>query len=99
MAKPSLQTAAIYCLGLWVAIWILFLFMRLAPFDIRGIPGVGVIVLIALAIALVAPMLATGLAAAALFRQPRAPLNLLTFACAIAAFFGQVFLFLITRWL
>jgi hypothetical protein len=99
MAKPSLQSASIYCLALWVAIWILFLLMRLSPFDIRGVPGIGGIVLIALAIALVAPMLATGLAAAALFRQPRAPLNLLTFGCAIAALFGQIFLFLITRWL
>jgi hypothetical protein len=99
MAKPSLQTASIYCLALWVAIWVLFLLMRLSPFDIRGIPGIGVIVLIALAIALVAPMLATGLAAAALFRQPRTPLTLLTFGCAIAALLGQVCLFLVTRWL
>ncbi len=99
MAKPSLLTSSIYCLALWVAIWVLFLLMRLSPFDIRSIPGIGVIVLIALAIALVAPMLATGLAAAALFRQPRAPFTLLTFGCAIAALFGQVFLFLITRWL
>jgi hypothetical protein len=44
-------------------------------------------------------MLATGLAAAALFRQPRTPLNLLIFGCAVAALLGQVFLFLITRWL
>jgi hypothetical protein len=99
MAKPSLQTASIYCLALWLAIWVLFLLMRLSPFDIRGIPGIGVIVLIALAIALVAPILATALAAAALIRQPRVPLNLLTFGCAVAALVGQVFLFLITRWL
>jgi membrane protein DedA with SNARE-associated domain len=55
--------------------------------------------LIALAVALVTPILATGLAAAALIRQPRAPLNLLVFGCAIAAFLGQVLLFLISRWL
>jgi|SRR5882762_1032632 len=99
MAKVSLRTASISCLAIWVAIWLLFLLMRLSPFDIRDIPGVGVVTLIALVVALVAPIVATGLAGAALVRQPRAPLNLLTFGCAIAALFGQVFLFLISSWL
>jgi hypothetical protein len=40
------------------------------------------IMLIALAVALVAPIVATGLAGAALVREPRVPLNLLTFGCA-----------------
>jgi hypothetical protein len=99
MAKSSLRTASIYCLVLWVAVWLLFLLMRLSPLDIRGIPGIGTVTLIALAVALVAPMVATGLAGAALVRQPRVPLNLLTFGCAIAALLGQVLLFLISRWL
>jgi membrane protein DedA with SNARE-associated domain len=73
--------------------------MRFSPLDIRQIPGIGIMMLIALAVALVTPILATGLAAAALIRQPRAPLNLLVFGCAIAAFLGQVLLFLISRWL
>jgi hypothetical protein len=73
--------------------------MRLSSLDIRNIPGIGKIMLIALVAVLVAPLVATGLAGAALVRQPRAPLNLLTFGCAVAALLGQVFLFLISRWL
>lgn len=99
MAKASLRTASIYCLALWVAVWLLFLLMRFSPLDYRGIPGIGVVVLIAFAVALAAPIVATGLAGAALVRQPRAPLNLLTFGCAIAALLGQVLLFSISRWL
>jgi hypothetical protein len=34
-----------------------------------------------------------------LVRRPRASLDLLIFGCAIATLFGQLFLFLITRWL
>jgi hypothetical protein len=99
MAKASLRTASVSCLAIWVAIWLLFLLMRLSPLDIRNIPGIGTVLLIALAVALVCPLLATGLAGAALVREPRAPLNLLTFGCAIAILLGQVFLFLISRWL
>jgi hypothetical protein len=73
--------------------------LRLSPLDIRGIPGIGMITLIAFAVALVAPIVAAVLAGATLVRHPRAPLDLLTFVCAIAALFGQVFLFLITSWL
>ncbi len=99
MAKVSLRSASISCLAIWVAIWLLFLLMRLSPLDIRNIPGIGMIMLIALAVALVAPIVATGLAGAALVREPRVPLNLLTFGCAIAALLGQVFLFLVSSWL
>lgn len=99
VAKMTLRTAAISCLAIWLAIWLLFLFMALSPFDIRNIPGIGMIMLIALVVALVAPLLATGLAGAALVRQPRAPLDLVTFGCAVAAFLGQVLLFLASRWL
>jgi hypothetical protein len=99
MAKVSLRTASISCLEIWVVIWLLFLLMRLSRLDIRNIPGIGMVMLIALVVALVAPIVATGLAGAALVREPRAPLNLLTFGCAIAALFGQVSLFLISSWL
>jgi hypothetical protein len=73
--------------------------MRFSPLDIRAIPGFGMIMLIALTVAFMAPLVATGFAGAALVRQPRAPLNLLTFGCAITALLGQVFLFLISSWL
>jgi len=99
MAKASLRTASIYCLALWVAIWLLFLTLRFSFFDIRVIPGIGPVMLVALVVALLAPIVAAGLAAAALVRQPRAPLNWLTLGCAIAALVGQMFLFLVTRWL
>jgi hypothetical protein len=99
MAKLSLQSASIACLAIWVAIWLLFLLLRISPFDIRIIPGIGIVLLISLAVAFVAPIVATGLAAAALIRQPRALLNLLTFGCAIAALVGQEFLFRSSKWL
>jgi hypothetical protein len=94
-----LRTASIACLAIWAAIWLLFMLIRFSTFDIRVIPGIGMIMLTAFAVALVAPIVATGLAGAALFRQPRVPLNLLTFGCAIAALFGQALLFTISRWL
>jgi hypothetical protein len=99
MAKASLRTASISCLAIWVGIWLMFLLMRLSPFDIRGIPGVGIFVLVALAVALLTPIAATGLAAAALVRQRGVPVNWLTFGCAVAVLLGQVFLFLSSRWL
>jgi ABC-type bacteriocin/lantibiotic exporter with double-glycine peptidase domain len=99
MVKASLRTASIFCLAIWAAVWLLFLLMRLSPLDIRSIPSIGMITLVALGVALLAPIVATGLAGAALVRQPRAPLNWLTVGCAIAALFGQVLLFLISKWL
>lgn len=73
--------------------------MRLSPVDFRSIPGIGVVMLTALAIALVAPIGASALAGAALIRQPRVPLNWITLGCAIAAVVGQGLLFLISKWL
>ena len=99
MVKASLRTASISCLAIWAAVWLLFLFMRLSPLDIRSIPGIGMVMLVALGVALLAPIVATGLAGAALVRQPRVPLNWLTLGCAIAALLGQGLLFLISRWL
>jgi hypothetical protein len=96
---PSLRTAAIYCLAIWAAIWLLFLSIRLSSLDIRVIPGIGPIMLTALVVALVAPIVATGIAGTALVRQPRAPLNWLVLGCAIAALLGQAILFTVTRWL
>jgi len=99
MEKSWWRTASIACLTIWVAIWLLFLSIRFSRFDIAHIPGIGLIMLGAFAVAMLAPIIATGLAAAALVRQPRVPRNLLTLGCAIAALFGQALLFLITRWL
>ncbi len=99
MAKWSLRTASIYCLAIWLGIWSLFLLIRLSSFDIRIIPGIGPVMLLALVVALVAPIVAMGVAGAALFRQPRVPLNWLIFGCTIAAFVGQGVLFTITKWL
>jgi hypothetical protein len=99
MTKPSLRNASIFSLSVWLGIWLLFLLMRLSPFDYRDIPGIGAVLLIALAIALLAPVVATGLAAAALVRQPRVQLNWLTLGCAIAALIGQTILFDISRWM
>jgi len=87
------------CLAIWGAVWLLFLVMRFSPLDIRSIPGIGGLLLVALGVALVAPVVATGLAGVALLRQPRAPLNWLALGCAIAALFGQGLLFLATRWM
>ena len=99
MVKASLRTASISCLAIWAAVWLVFLLMRFSPFDIRTIPGIGMVMLVAFGVALLAPIVATGLAGAALIRQPRVPLDWLTLGCAIAVLFGQGLLFLITRWL
>jgi hypothetical protein len=88
------------CLAVWAAIWVLFLGMRLSPVDdIRSIPGIGVVMLTALAVAVAAPIGASEFAGAALIRQPRLPLNWITLGCAIAAVVGQGLLFLISKWL
>ena len=87
------------CLGIWLAIWVVFMLMRFSPLDIRIIPGIGILLLVSLAVALLAPIVATMLAAAALLRQPRDPKDLLTLGCAFAALVGQMFLFAMTKWL
>src|SRR4051794_6122552 len=99
MVKASLRTVSIACLAIWAAVWLLFLLMRFSPLDLRRIPGIGMLMLAALGVALLAPIAASGFAGAALVRQPRAPLNWLTLGCAIAALFGQGLLFLMTKWL
>ena len=99
MTKISLRSTAIACLAVWLGIWVLFMLMRFSPFNFTSIPGVGIVLLVALATALLTPLVAAGLAAAALLRHPRVPLNWLVLGCALAALFGQVLLFLITRWM
>jgi hypothetical protein len=99
MAKESLRSASGFCLAIWVAVWLLFLLLRFSTLDIRVVPGAGPIMLIALAATFFAPIAATGLAAAALFRQPGAPLGWLLFGFGIAALFTQVFVFSNSRWL
>ena len=99
MARPSLRTGSIYCLAIWAAIWFMFMLMRFSPLDIRVIPGIGVVLLVSLAVALLAPLVATVLAGAALFQQPRSLLTLLTLGCAIAVLVGQVLLFGMTHWM
>src|SRR3954464_3537039 len=99
MGKASLRTASISCLAIWAAVWLAYLLMRFSSFDIRSIPGIGVIMLVALGVALLAPIVAMGLAGAALVRQPRVPSNWLALGGAVAALFGQGLLFLISRWL
>jgi hypothetical protein len=99
MAKMSLRKASIYCLLIWAVIWLMFLMIRFSSFDIRVLPGIGPIMLIALIVALLAPVAATVLAGAALVRQPRAALNWLIFVGAIVVLLGQTHLFMISRWM
>jgi hypothetical protein len=99
MTKTSLRTASLCCLTIWAAVWLLFLVMRFSPLDIRNIPGIGTIMLVALGVVLLAPIVAAGLAGAALVRKPRLTLDWLTLGCAIAALLGQALLFFITRWM
>ena len=99
MANMSLRKASILCLMIWLAIWFVFMLMRFSPLDIRIIPGIGILLLVSLAVALLAPIVATTLAAAALLRQPRDPKDLMTIGCSFAALVGQMYLFAITKWL
>jgi hypothetical protein len=99
VAKVWLRTASVACLAIWAAICLLFLLLRLSPLDIRTIPGIGMVMLTALVVALAAPALAAWLAGVALIRSPRKRLTVLVFGCAIAALLGDVCLFLIARWL
>jgi hypothetical protein len=99
MAKMSLRTASIYCFAVWAAIWLLFLLIRVSSFDIRIIPGIGPIMLMALVGSMVAPIVATGLAGAAVVRKPRLLLSWLIFGCAVIALLGQMQLFMSSKWL
>ena len=98
MAKVSLRNASIFCLAMWAAIWCVFVLLRFSTFDIRDVPGIGAIMLTALAVVFLAPFVAAGLSAAAVFVRPREVLNWLALGCAVAILFGQALLFLVSGW-
>jgi hypothetical protein len=98
-AGTSLRTAAVICLALWGATWIAFLLLRLSPFDIRQVPGIGPIMLAALAVAVLAPIVAAAMAGAALLREARTPLSFWVLAGSVAALLGVLAIFASTRWL
>jgi hypothetical protein len=87
------------CVGIWAAVWLLFLLLRLSSLDVRNIAGAAGILLGALALSVLAPIVAVGLAAAALVRGPRMPANWRTLGFASVALCSQAFLFLSSRWL
>jgi len=97
--KAALRTASIACLAIWGVVWLSFLAIRFSSFDIRVIPGIGIVMLAALGVSMLAPIVSTALAGAAIIRNPRQLLNWLTLACAIAVLFGQGLLFFASRWL
>jgi hypothetical protein len=97
--RSSLRTAAIVCLGVWGAIWVLFLGLRFLPFDVRTIPGAGRIALALLGTALMAPVVASLLGLAALFRGYRGVLSWFILGCALAAVLAELLVFLMTRWM
>lgn len=73
--------------------------IRFSGFDIRLIPGIGPIMLVALAIAVLAPVVAVVIAAVALIRRPRAALHWLILGCAMAACLAVGVVFSVTQWL
>lgn len=99
MPKASLRSAALVCLGIWAAVWLLFLLLRFSSLDVRYIPGAPALLLGALAASFLAPVVALGFAAAALVRQPRVLPNLLTLAGAGAALLVQALVFASSRWM
>ena len=99
MVKASLRNVSIYCLGIWVAVWLVFMLMRFSGFDIRVIPGIGPIMLIALGLAVISPVLALVIASAALIQRPRAVLGWLILGSAVAACFAVGIIFEATKWL
>lgn len=99
MAKGSLRTASLLCLAIWSAVWLLFLLLRFSSLDVRSIPGAGPFLLSSLVVSALAPIVAAALAVAALAREPRLPVNWLTFAAASAVLLAEALLFLSSRWL
>lgn len=99
MTKISLRAASLFCVAIWAGVWLLFLLLRFSSLDVRYIPGGGGILLSALVLCVLAPIVAVGLAAAAMVRGPRVPANWLTLGLASATLCGQWLLFLSSRWL
>jgi hypothetical protein len=80
-------------------VWALFMLIRFSGFDIRIIPGVGPIMLMALVISILAPVVAMGIAGVALIRRPRAVLGWVILGFAVAACLAVGFMFAANRWL
>lgn len=99
MSKLSLRTASIYCLAIWAAVWLLFFLIRVSSFDIRVIPGIGPVMLIALIVSVAAPCVAIVIVGIAIFRQPGVFRNWVVLGCAIAAAAALGAVFTVTRWL
>jgi hypothetical protein len=99
VANKSLKTVSIYCLCVWVAVWLMFMLIRFSGFDIRVIPGIGPIMLVALLVAVISPVLALGIASVSLIRRPRAVLGWVILGFAVAACFAVGFIFTATKWL
>jgi hypothetical protein len=97
--KTSLKAASICCLAIWAAVWCLFMLIRFSGFDIRVIPGIGPIMLVALVVSVLAPVVAIGIAAVTLVRSPRSALSWLILGGAVAAFVVVGVIFAATRWL
>ena len=73
--------------------------IRFSGFDIRVIPGIGPIMLVALGVAIMGPIAAIGIVGFALVLGPRTVLNWLILGCAIAACFAVGLIFSATKWL
>ncbi|HEX4377760.1 MAG TPA: hypothetical protein VHZ99_11480 [Steroidobacteraceae bacterium] len=99
MASSKLTIASIVCLAIWVAVWVLFLFIRFSGVDIRLIPGIGIFMLSTLVVSFLAPVAATGLAVIALIRQPSVLLNWFCLLGGVTVMFGQALVFVSSRWL
>jgi hypothetical protein len=97
VAKISLRTASIYCLVIWVAVWCLFMLIRFSGFDIRVIPGIGPILLMALVVSIIGPVVAIGIAGISVIRRARAALNWLILGCSVAACLVVGFIFSTTK--
>jgi hypothetical protein len=99
MSRSWLQSAAVVCISLWGAIWLLFIGVRFSSFDVSQHRSLGPVLLVLLLTVLVAPLAAIGFAIAAVVQRPAVLSNWITLGCAGAAFAGQALLFLITRWM
>lgn len=73
--------------------------IRFSGFDIRVIPGIGPIMLGALAVAVVAPVVAIGIVGVSLIQRPRTAVSWLMLGCAVAACLAVAFIFAATKWL
>ena len=99
MAKLTLRTASIWCLAIWAAVWCLFMLIRFSGIDIRVIPGIGPIMLVALVISIIGPAVAIVIVGVSLIRRPRSALSWLILASAVVACFAVVGIYTAMKWL